>query len=440
VKKKLRFKRSQFFMISALSIILLIISISGHAQNTDIVVPSSHVKLIKTFKLNSSHVEVPAKVDSVESSVYSDITTFTGSAIANEGSAVQSGNTITALMADSLGLIGTPPFSVHSFKFSVANFDVVDITARTLVRFYSADGTAGSPGTLIAGFSLPPFLFSASTVELFNITDMPFTVTTQAIWAGIVFDNDTATTGATAGDLDNLGQGIFDPIDKGSSTDDIFATNTAGSFLGDNPPGTTGNLFGSPLANFGWEIVSASLTPVTLYNFKVQRSGQINILTWGTSQELNSNYFAVERGIDGTHFVEIGKVKAVGNSSVARSYHYDDVNRVKGINYYRLRIVDIDNSIKYSDIITVRNTGAVNFTIYPNPVNNSLRVNMDAEKAEMAGVSITDINGRKVYSRQVTVTQGNNSFSLDVNTFSKGTYYIKVQLKNGSFIKEFRKL
>ena len=428
-------------MISTLSIILLIISISGHAQNTDIVVPSSRVKLIKTFKLNSSHVEVPAKVDSVEFSVYSDITTFSGSAVANEGAAVQAGNTITTLMADSLGLIGTPPFSVHSFKFSVANFDGVNnISARTFLRFYSADGTAGSPGTLIAGFSLPPALFTAGTVELFNITDMPFTITTQAIWAGIVFDNDTATTGATANDLDNLGQGIFDPIDRGSSTDNIFATNTAGSFLGDNPTGTTGNLFGSPLANFGWEIVSAFLTPVTLYNFKVQRSGQINILTWGTSQELNSNYFAVERSIDGTHFAEIGKVKAVGNSSVTRSYHYDDANPVKGINYYRLRIVDIDNSIKYSDIITVRNTGAVNFTIYPNPVKNSLLVNMDAEKAEMADVSITDINGRKVYSRQVTVTQGNNNFSVDVNNYSKGTYYVKIQLRNGSFIKEFKKL
>ena len=65
---------------------------------------------------------------------------------------------------------------------------------------------------------------------------------------------------------------------------------------------------------------------------------------------------------------------------------------------------------------------------------------MDAEKTETADVSITDINGRKVYSRQVTVTQGNNNFSVDVNNFSKGTYYIKVQLSNGSYTNKFNKL
>ena len=194
------------------------------------------------------------------------------------------------------------------------------------------------------------------------------------------------------------------------------------------------------MANFGWEIVSSATLPVTLFNFKAQRTGLINTLTWSTSQELNSNYFAVERSIDGIHFTQIGEVKAEANSSVARSYHFNDPNPVKAINYYRLRIVDIGNSGKYSAVITVRNTGAASFTIYPNPVKNNLLVNMDVEKAEMADVSITDINGRKVYSHQVSLMRGNNNFSVDVNDLSKGTYYIKVQLGNGSYTNKFNKL
>ncbi|MEP6947881.1 MAG: T9SS type A sorting domain-containing protein [Ginsengibacter sp.] len=445
MKKKLLPKKPQFFIgkyqkASFIIVFLLIFSISTYAQNTDIVVPSSQVKLLKIFKNNSSRVEAPAKVDS--NALYSNITTFAHSGTANGGAALQSGNTITTLVADSLGLIGTPPFSVAAFTFSVASFNEVDVTARARVRIYANDGADGGPGTLLAGVSFDSILLKAGSTSLFNTGSLqtPLQVTTQAIWAGIIFDNNNGTLSSTLDQLNNLGQGIFDPIDKGSSTDDIFGTDAAGSFLADNPTGSTFNFGGPPLANLGWEIISAITLPATLYNFKVQHRGIINTLTWNTSQEFNSNYFAVERAIDGIHFAPIGQVKAAGNSGVARSYQFNDANPAKGINYYRLRIVDIDNSGKYSDVITVTNTGSVNFTIYPNPVKNTLLVNMDAEKAEMAVVSITDINGRKVYNHQVTVTQGNNNFPIDVNNFSKGTYYLKVQLSNGSYTNKFNKL
>jgi Secretion system C-terminal sorting domain len=438
--KSLQFFVKKFKKISSVSVFLLIFFISSYAQNADIVVPASQVKLVKTFKLNSSRVEAPLAVD--PNAIYSDVTTFSGSGAANGGAALQAGNTITTLVADSLGLIGSPPFSVGAFKFSVVNFNAVNVLARPRIRFYANDGSSGGPGTLIAGFSFDPISFVANSVDVFNTGPLatPFPVTTQAMWAGITFDDNTGATGATLAQLNNLGQGAFNPIDRGSSTDNAFGTDTAGSFLDNNPTGSTFNFAGDPLANFAWEIVSSVTLPVTLYDFKAQHTGLVNILTWNTSQEHNANYFAVERGIDGIHFTEIGEVKAGGNTSVARSYQFNDPNSAKGINYYRLRLVDIDNSGRYSNIITVRNSGSVNFTIYPNPVKSTLLVNIDAEKAEMADVSITDINGRKVYSRQVTVTQGNNNFSVDVNNFSKGIYYIEVQLSNGNYTSKFNKL
>lgn len=429
--------------IPALGIYLVVFAISASAQNPETIIPSSQVKLLKTIKLHSpgGSVEAPAVVD--PNAIYSNVNpaNLLGG-YSNGGATLQAGNTITTLVADSLGLVGTPPFSVGSFVFSIVNNDVADVTARPRIRFYAADGPAGSPGTLITGLTFAPITFTAGSAELFDTGPMqtPITITTQSMWAGITFDDSIGTSGATVEQLNNLGQGIIDPIDRGSSTDDFFQTDTAGSFLADLPAGSFGNFSGDPLANFAWEIVSSIPLPVTLNDFRVQRSGLINTLTWSTSQELNSNYFAVEHSNDGIHFTQIGEVKAGGNSSVARNYRFDDPNPVKGINYYRLRIVNIDNSGQYSDIITVRNTGTITFTIFPNPVRNILLVNMDVEKSETADVSITDINGRKVYSRPVTVTQGNNNFSVDVNNFSKGTYYIKVQLSNGSYTNKFNKL
>ena len=75
-------------------------------------------------------------------------------------------------------------------------------------------------------------------------------------WAGVTFDNNNGTTGMTAAQLDNMGQGLFDPPDVGTSADLAFITNAAGSFFTiSNPAGALFNLGGQPAANFGWEFV-----------------------------------------------------------------------------------------------------------------------------------------------------------------------------------------
>ena len=423
---------------ASLAIFLLILCLPVKSQVRGVVVPRSQVKLIKTFQIHSSAVEAPTAIN--PNALYSDTSAFTGQGVTNGAANTLNGNTITTLIADSLGLIGTPPFSVGRFTFSVANFNAADVIARPLIRFYENDGVAGGPGTLLAAYDFDPIPFPNGLVGLFTGTVTPFTIPTHAIWAAIIFDDDTATTGATLAQLNDLGQGLFNPIDRGSSTDGFFGTDTAGAFLADNPAGGVFSFGGTPVLNSGWDIVSAVPLPVTLNSFKVQRAGLINSLTWNTSQELNSKYFTVEHSIDGVHFNSIGEVKAAGNSSVALTYRFDDKNPVKGINYYRLRLVDIDNSGKYSSIVTAKNTGTAGFTIYPNPVKTTMLINMDAERAGNAYVNITGMDGRTVYNRQVSVIQGNNNFSINVADFSQGTYNIKVQSGSSVYTQKFSKL
>jgi Secretion system C-terminal sorting domain len=432
---------SRRYPLQAILTLLFFTAVPGvHSQDRDIVVPPSQVKLLRTIPLHSSRTEAPVAVD--PNALYSNVTTFEGNAFVNAGATLQSGNTITTLLADSLGLVGTPPFTIGSFTFSVANFDAADVTARPRIRFYNADGPAGSPGTLITGISFSPILFATGAIQLFDTGPLAttFPVTSNGIWAGMTFDDNTGTTGATAAQLNNLGQGFFNPVDKGSSTDDLFQTDTAGSFLGDNPTGSIGNLGGTPVANFGWEIISALPLPVTLYNFQAQKNGLVNTLSWSTSQEINSNNFTIERSVDAVRFTAIGRVKAAGNSSTQRSYRFDDPRPAGGNNYYRLKMTDIDNAIKYSNIVTVKNAKSLNFLLYPNPVTNSLVVSLEVEQAGPGLVNITGLDGRLVYHKIIDVKAGVNNIPLDVSNFSKGTYNIKVQAGNISSAGTFSKL
>ena len=189
-----------------------------------------------------------------------DNTTFVGSAFINGGAANQSGNTITRMVLDDLtpipGYAGSP---ITQITFSVANFNAAVISARPRLRLYNADGAGGAPGTLIAGFTFNPISFGASSAAFFNFVPSGFNLPAGTFWTGLTFDDNTGATGATLAQLNNLGMALAAPVAIGSSSDALFQTTSAGSFLVNNPAGSLSNFGGSPLANF---IFSFTVAPV----------------------------------------------------------------------------------------------------------------------------------------------------------------------------------
>jgi hypothetical protein len=194
---------------------------------------------------------------------YSNIDTYTGSVFSNGGAATVSGNGITRLVADDItfALPYLAGQSFTQFTFSVANLNLVAVSARPRVRFWLADGAGGGPGTYYSGigYTFNAISFGANSVGLFSATLSPGFLQPaagQTLWAGITFDNNNGATGATIAQLNNLGQGIFNPPAVGSSADRFFQTTAAGSFFNtNNPAGTLTNFGGNPVGNFGWEFV-----------------------------------------------------------------------------------------------------------------------------------------------------------------------------------------
>ena len=193
---------------------------------------------------------------------------------------------------------------------------------------------------------------------------------------------------------------------------------------------------------FGLDNISiiASPTPVSLLNFDAQRNGSVNNLTWSTSQEQNSSKFIVERSTNGVDFSEIGVVAAAGNSNITRNYRFTDAAPAKGINYYRLRMVDVNNSFKNSVIRNVRNLGVSEFSFAPNPVQDIMKLSVDADKADKGTIIVTDMSGKQVISRVVNVISGINKLDMDMSTLSKGSYIIQVQLSDTRIVKKFNKM
>ncbi len=187
-------------------------------------------------------------------------------------------------------------------------------------------------------------------------------------------------------------------------------------------------------------INSTCVVPVRLTRFNAERFGKSNRVNWKTSQETNTLKFVVELSRDGRNFQSIGEVTAAGNSSTERSYSFIHQAPEKGFNYYRLRMVDRDNSSKYSPVSKLQNLGNSNISSYPNPVSNQLNLAIETENSGTANVLITDLSGKVLVNKVYTVTGGANTVRVNTSALASGNYIIKVQLDENVMVQKFSKL
>ena len=159
-------------------------------------------------------------------------------------------------------------------------------------------------------------------------------------------------------------------------------------------------------------------------------------LFWSTATEVNSDYISVERADDlRFDFVELGALKATGNSSVTTFYEFDDETVTEnGIYYYRLKLVDLDGSFEYSQPISItaefpEGKQDIDFVVYPNPVIETLNVEVSVERPSQVDGGIYDVIGQLIQPIQVTdLNAGKNVIEVKVDKIPVGTYLIRVQV------------
>ena len=190
------------------------------------------------------------------------------------------------------------------------------------------------------------------------------------------------------------------------------------------------------------------ILPVELLSFTGYNDGERNMLNWITSSETNNDKFVVERSPDGNGFEPIGVVAAVGYSSSPKEYGLADNQPYKGVNYYRLKMFDLDGSFDYSKVITIdaSESGALQTGIvglYPNPTNGLLNIVFSvAEPSESFNMNVVNIVGQLIHSKQLNLDRGVHAFELDASTFAQGVYVInfrssgKGETFEGRFVKQ----
>ena len=155
---------------------------------------------------------------------------------------------------------------------------------------------------------------------------------------------------------------------------------------------------------------------------------------WSTTNEINADYFEVERSTDAISFTGVAQVNAAESLEPIHNYSINDLlsNINTDIIYYRLRIVDKSGKFSYSKVVPVHLGQPENvLSVYPNPLDSYTTLSVFASKPGTGMLRVVDNSGRQILTKSFTVYDGNNSILIDqLGNLTRGVYVVQVLMNN----------
>src|SRR5690606_15734214 len=90
--------------------------------------------------------------------------------------------------------------------------------------------------------------------------------------------------------------------------------------------------------------------PVELASLSATMVEDIVEVSWQTASEENTGRFEVQHSSNGSSWNTLTEIKAAGNHVGLLTYRFVHTAPSHGINYYRLKTVDLDGTFEYSKI------------------------------------------------------------------------------------------
>lgn len=239
-----------------------------------------------------------------------------------------------------------------------------------------------------------------------------------------IYDGSGAGTGHNrldlTGDINLSGNNVVVTENPTAPNQTYVILTTTGSFSGS---------FSSASLPVGYTITysqqSVSVTkgeatlPAVWGGFDVIESRNVAELKWSTLQEDNTDFFAIEYSLDGNVFTTVGKVNAARNSSLKTNYtFYHTQPSPSSVNYYRIKLVDLDGKTKFSEIKKFQfKQNNLLLRLLSSTITNNLNVTVQSNNLNLI---IIDMTGRVFYNKIVS----SGVQSINVSAFSKGVYKI----------------
>lgn len=226
--------------------------------------------------------------------------------------------------------------------------------------------------------------------------------------------------------------GVFPTVSLAAGDYRVYALNYSTS----NPPNPLPSMLavGSPISmvtggcfnqDFLNDYLCYSLNCLlggNLLSFSGEKVANTNKLSWRVEHPEKISQYVLERSSDG--FSDFREIYTLGISEDYSFMHID--NRPTEKSYYRLKMIDLDNSVEYSSVIFLEHEFSEGVVIYPNPANDILNLRFETQNASTVFLKVFNMLGQLVLESNLEGKSGINAFSISLDGLSSGEYCLQV--------------
>ena len=155
------------------------------------------------------------------------------------------------------------------------------------------------------------------------------------------------------------------------------------------------------------------------------------VLNWTAVQQSGAERYEIEQSTDGvSNWKNVGTVLANQTQVGTSTYSFNYYKNASDL-FFRIVAVSSNAERLYSSIF--KSPCSVNsfLSIVPNPVYSSAVLRIGAQTTEKVRILVVDTRGTIVQRKDVTLSQGANSHTLDMSSLRPGYYSVAIQRSNG---------
>jgi hypothetical protein len=159
-------------------------------------------------------------------------------------------------------------------------------------------------------------------------------------------------------------------------------------------------------------------------------------LSWSTATEINNLGFEIQKSTGGNEFFTAGFVNGHGTTADPTNYSFTDIHVDNGKYYYRLKQIDYNGTVKFTDVVEVE-FRAFNSCLleqnYPNPFNPVTTIGFGVQNKSNVRITILNTIGEEVAILLNEEREaGYHQVEFNAVNFPSGVYFYRIQ--SGDFV------
>ena len=178
----------------------------------------------------------------------------------------------------------------------------------------------------------------------------------------------------------------------------------------------------------------------TITQFKGSMNGTVADLQWTTNANNETQYYEIQRRLNGREFQTVSKVTTIpSENGIGSSTYGQDLSDIQSpFVFYRLKVKGDNGSTGYTNIVRL---GVPRFQseilLFPNPVADVLQLSVPAVKRSDATIRVYDFTGMLIHTSNIGLTEGSNLIQVPSTGWKQGGYMVNITFGGQQVWKKF---